>query len=338
MANYELQTRAQKYTEDFAWKNDFGGGLNGGLYRDNLFAGMVPGTVRFDDATVGFQARYDLKPDGWFGEKSFLKYKAVYGEPDLLVHGIDISGWQAPDDHRQNATDPKEIHYDKMREVGFNFVIVKTCQGVGSVAKHAVAHINNAVNDGTPHSEYTYATPWTDFKNDAVPEVDSFVESIEVVGAGPIKPVLDHESKGYKRKKDGDKKLHECHWGQEMYDLWRGIRGGGRAEYIDRMTDWTHQWLERFESLFGELPMLYSYPSFLNYRIHLEGKILQCKLWLAGYTRKNPLKKWNIDPRLDMVLQQWTSKGDERSKSVYSKGLDLNKAIYGLRPIMRDNG
>ncbi len=312
---------AQQYNDDFAWRNGFGGGL---------ICGMRPDSEAFIQWTKSFQAKCpSLAVDGYFGPSSLERYEEIIGKPSVQVLGIDVSGHQLP----------SELDMAEMKALGRDVAGIKLVQGVGGESKHCNSHTMSAIKAGLEIFHYGFCSPWTDFLDDSVQEAERFFKLLQRYPDDQILAAVDFENKGYKQKKDDDgNRLETCVYGQEMYDLWKGRRGGGRPEYIQRMTDWIESYLYRFVELYGAHPMLYSYPGFIRDRIDLDAVddiLFEGPLWLASHTLGNPMVRHKMDKRFHLMLHQYSSKGDEETRRIFDHGLDLNRAPYGLKYLRR---
>jgi len=312
---------ATQYNDDFAWTHGFGGGL---------IEGLRPDSEVFVQWTKTFQTKHRLTVDGYFGPKCLAKWTELHGPPSLQVLGVDVSGWQ----------DHDELDWQALAEAGRLFAGIKVVQGTGGEAKACRQHTRGArAARLIDVFHYGFCTPWTGFADDSVAEAERFFEMLSRYQSDTIIGAADFEDKGYKQRKDSaGRKTDGCEYGQEMYDLWRGRRGGGRVEYVQRMTGWIERYLHRFVELYGRTPILYSYPSFLRDRIDLgtvDSILFECPLWLASHTLGDPMKRHHMDARFDLVIHQYSSSGDEQTRAFFDHGLDLNRAPYGLSKVMR---
>jgi GH25 family lysozyme M1 (1,4-beta-N-acetylmuramidase) len=303
-----------EYNEKFSWEHGFGGGLS--KNENNSFCGLNPSTVSFVKATRVFQKCEGIICDGYFGPEAFGRYKDIYGVPTLERLGYDVSGYQ----------NPKKLSHTRMYEAGYSFVIIKANQDDrDKIARSCAVHANVAQSiAGMDFTYYAFNVPWSDFQNDAKAEAEAYLSILSKLPEGTIRITVDAENKGYKVDKNSSK----VKYGQEMYDLWKGRRGGGRHEYRTRMTDWYYEYLGRLEEELDYWPILYSYPSFLRSRFVDGHNLGVCPLWLA--TRGSLEKPGPIGGFPNLRIHQFSSDGDARSRKVYNKDLDLNRAPFGF--------
>ena len=323
----------REYNHDFAWINHFGGGLHG-----PRLGGLRPSSRAFETAVRAFQADVGLDVDGYFGPKTLAEHTRIYGPPSRCAHGIDISGHQREDDHNESTDSLDEIHFEELQNAGFSFAIIKALQGEGVEAERCRDHTTNAEATDMAVGHYHFAMPRPFDPGSARRQAVRFSEVMSEYTYDRLIPAVDVENKGYKqRTTDDGRKLDECVYGQRMYDLWRGGTES-RLEYVRLMSTWFAEYLDHVDRLFGCAPLLYSYPSFLRKRIDVDavGQIIfECPLWIAAYTMQDPRQPYAIDGRFNIVVQQWTSDGDDRTRPIFDHGLDLNRAPWGLCSITR---
>jgi GH25 family lysozyme M1 (1,4-beta-N-acetylmuramidase) len=308
---------AIEFNEDFAWRNGFRGGLVKEGTEGNMFAGIDPTSHLFLRRTKLFQAEQKLSVDGYFGRDTLTSYRDTFGEPSVQVLGIDVSGWQKP----------LSINYEGFYEAGYRFVIVKLCQGTGSISRYCSQHVELARAAGMEIGYYVFGSPYSHGEYDAREEVENALATLATVPAPDLTLTLDLEDKGYRV----DKETGSVERGRRMYDLWEN----NRNEYKKRMLDWTVAWLEYATSELGKPPILYSYPHFLDGRLERRlteetprvSVLASYPLWLASRTLGKPREI----PGWDRVaIQQWTSEGDDVTLAIYPKDLDLNRAPWGI--------
>lgn len=312
-----------EFNREFAWANGFPNG-----FKVTGFENRKPDTQSFMDAVKSFQSLFTdpvtkkkrLIADGMFGTETKRAFEAVYGPiQDQFVYGYDVSSYQPADkfDHR------------KMYAAGYRFAGIKVGQGPsGKIAKDAKKHVENALNAGMDVFGYFFAEP--DVTVDDIGAIDHAQQQAEAwskilhqLPEMQLLPAFDYEDKGY----DVDDTTGAVKRGQKAYDLWKN----DRPLYKHRMSNWARVFINDFTSLVV-CPQFYAYPSFINSRMERPEQFKKCPLWLSSRTTGYPhtVQGWS-----ELSIQQFTSEGDTRSRSVWPKGLDLNRAPWGLDCIRR---
>lgn len=174
-----------------------------------------------------------------------------------MIKGIDVS-------HHQ-----KNIDWQKVKNTGIEFVIIKATEGVDYVDDMFKSHYEGAKSVGLKVGVYHFATPST--VEDAKNEANDFLKAIGGLELD-IAPVLDFEqSKGV-----------------NPYTL----------------TRIALKWLWTVEEALKAKPIFYSYPAFIKTKVYADD-LKDYPLWIAHYNTEKP----NIKPWNEFKFWQHTSDG-----------------------------
>ena len=211
-----------------------------------------------------------------------------------LLHGIDISKWQAP----------SRIDYDEFAKEP-DFIICRAAYGARS-DKHFRTHFarlreqqeKRRLAGGAPLrlGAYTFIRQTQDWRA----QHEAFVGELEAVGFGhlDIAPVVDLE--------------------------WNHTNGDGKIDHR-RFNPIAQNMLEELQQHYG-CAMPYLAPGFFQ---TMKGPdwLLSYHWWVAHHTSaKEPWLPWKAKlPQGDWAIWQYT---DEGRKPGYSGGLDLNRANH----------
>jgi len=303
---------AQTFNENFAWRNGFGGGLAPVGMGCNIFAAQDPASESFAATTRTFQYARALKADGYFGRKTLAQYEKAFGPPSLELQGFDVSVYQ----------NPRKLDFGRMYDDGHRFCGIKLYQGDDIPDRHAHEHARNAISSLLDFLYYLYDTPFTRGVHDAILEAEAALRALDKAPPSTLRLACDAEHKAY----HVDKKTKRVMWGHEMHALWKKKPW----EYRRRMTDWLLAKLHHLEVRIGYKPMIYSYPDFLIRRLYSE-ELTDYPLWLSSRRLSKP---HTIPGYQRLACQQWTSEGSEQTRLHYDHDLDLNRAPYGLEPML----
>lgn len=156
---------------------------------------------------------------------------------DQHLRGIDVSKWQG------------EIDWQKVKNAGIQFAIIKATEGTSVVDPKFVQNIKGAQATGIKVGTYHYAHP----DNDPIKEVDHYVKTI----AGytlDLPPALDLEV----------------------------VKGLTKQQ----VTSFAYRWLSEVERRVGRKPLFYSYTSYI--RTNIGKEIAAWPLWVAHYDVTRP--------------------------------------------------
>lgn len=308
---------AQEYNRDFAWRSGFPQGLS--FSADSSREKIRPETEQFVSETRKFQQEEGLTADGYFGPSSFKRYKrAGYAHCDQFVMGYDVSYAQRAD----------KLSHAKMLGLSppHTFFWAKASEGTTIQDMRAQEHTEAALKTGQLFGYYHFFRFYVD-KQNARAQATHFANCVRQLPPAKLRPVLDLEHKGYKVNADGS-----LRHGALEHGLWQKDRG----EYKRLMTLEALKFVDQVERELRVRPLVYSYPSFLRSRVDVlddPAWYRQHQLWLSSrrLTYPHDVPGWTMD---DMVCQQFTSQGTETTRSVYDKGLDVNRAPWGMGPLL----
>ena len=319
-------TKAQAFNADFAWSHGFGGGLvSPGGCLVNPFKGLDPAGSEFWSMTCVFQTLKGIKQDGYFGADTLELYVEQYGKPDLQIEGIDISGYQRPD----------RISIPALKSVGLcGFAYVKFIESkYKNLAKYSLEHSLAMISNGVPHGGYLFVRTdsWylPTFETHAKEQAQNYLRAKAQLPGTVLLDCVDAEHKGFKVK--GDRVIY----GHGMLNL----KERDRAAYVERLTVGHAVVVETLKKETGEIPLLYSYPGYLNRYLTPVPELTQCPLWNSVRYVGSPTKykhhrvsnKWG-----KLVVKQWQTDGsDPRVLEHYGRRLDINQAPYGIEPFKR---
>ncbi len=186
--------------------------------------------------------------------------------PGGRIHGADISRWQHPND--------KQIDFVKMYEAGLRFVMIKASDtrddADALTLKYLVMDHNAAQAAGIYTGFYHYAI---------LPDVSDDDGIIRDATAQAQKAIWRLASIGGYTQRDLPYALdleNKCV---------RVSASGACAKYATRsqVTLWAKVFLKTLKEKTGKVPILYSYPNFLESSMLRNAELAQYPLWLAQY-------------------------------------------------------
>ncbi|MDA2963132.1 MAG: GH25 family lysozyme [Actinomycetota bacterium] len=186
--------------------------------------------------------------------------------PGGRIHGADISRWQHPND--------KQIDFVKMYEAGLRFVMIKAsdtrADADALTLKYLVMDHNAAQAAGIYTGFYHYAI---------LPDVSDDDGIIRDATAQAQKAIWRLASIGGYTQRDLPYALdleNKCV---------RVSASGACAKYATRsqVTLWAKVFLKTLKEKTGKVPILYSYPNFLESSMLRNAELAQYPLWLAHY-------------------------------------------------------
>ena len=150
-----------------------------------------PDDPRFRVAVQSVQRRLGLEPDGLIGPKtragigSLLPWYGVAmgAVATTRARGLDVSSAQGP------------IDFVKVKDAGFDFVIVKLTDGLSRDAS-GIANAKAARAAGLLIGAYHY---WHPTRNAPEDEANAFADAIDAVGGVDLPPALDWEIEAFMR-------------------------------------------------------------------------------------------------------------------------------------------
>ena len=210
--------------------------------------------------------------------------------PGGRIHGTDVSRWQHPND--------KPIDFVKKYEAGMRFVFIKASDtretADGLALKYAAMDHHAAQAAGLYTGFYHYAvlpdvsTP-EDIKQDALAQAQKVVWRLASMGGYSDRDLpyaLDLENKCVRYSSTG-----AC------------------QKYATRsaVTLWALTFLASLKEKTGRIPILYSYPAFLEGSMVRSPEIAQYPLWLAQYgiDPANPINQPGVKPG-GCFVHSWT--------------------------------
>ena len=242
--------------------------------------------------------------------------------PGGRIHGTDVSRWQHPND--------KPIDFVKKYEAGMRFVFIKASDTRDTAdllaVKYAAMDHHAAQAAGLYTGFYHYAvlpdvTTPDEIKQDALAQAQKVVWRLASMGGYSDRDLpyaLDLENKCVRYSSTG-----AC------------------QKYATRsaVTLWALTFLASLKEKTGRIPILYSYPAFLESSMVRSPELAQYPLWLAQYgiDPANPINQPGVKPGGCFVHSwtgancdsQWTvwqysSCGIAKKYGVPSNRLDLN--------------
>jgi lysozyme len=228
--------------------------------------------------------------DGMLGP---ITEKALIGEPDpvqdepaakIKLPGIDVSRYQGKSD---------ELDWEKAKEMGSVFAIIRSSQGRGYVDPEFYENWDNARQEGMVVGAYHVI----DFTHDIEDQVEHYYKTVtknETFGPNfCLPPVLDVETS----------KIDEV----EPDVAHHGII----------------KWLDGVSWLFNVKPIVYlSRRGVRHLKGHTDG-IMDFPLWVVdwGVGRVDPILPYGFD---SWTFWQYTDSGDGKANGFKSSGLDLD--------------
>lgn len=187
--------------------------------------------------------------------------------PGGRIHGMDISRWQHPGD--------APIDFVKMYAAGVRFVMIKAGDtrdtADAQALKYLVMDHNAAQAAGIYTGFYYYAT---------LPDSTDDVIIISDAQAQAQKAIWRLASLGGYTSRDLSFAL------DLENNCVRTNSSGSCSKYATRasVTLWAQTWLAAVAKKTSRLPMIYSYPQFLENAMIRSGDLLQYPLWIAHYS------------------------------------------------------
>lgn len=222
----------------------------------------------------------------------------------MTVQGIDVSGWNKPQD------------WDDAKAAGIEFAFVKVSQGLGG-SRRSGQHHDDLGASSILRGAYHFASLKYQNKTNAVAQCENMVDRLEKIGDWELPPVLDMEWQTYPGTTDSERKA------SRVADI-------GRKSWLfpaSAVVDWALDFGSRCVELTGALPILYTGKNFWKYRMgsaDLSGWLL----WEVDYIDHLPeapsfkAESKFCPPWAGVDFWQWTGRG--RRDWYNGNRIDLN--------------
>jgi lysozyme len=224
----------------------------------------------------------------------------------MSVEGIDLSGWNKPQD------------WSAAKAAGVEFCFVKVSEGTKG-SRRSDTHHRDLGAAGIWRGAYHFA--YLKYKGKTQPreQCENMVREMEAIGQWELPPVLDMEWQTYPGRTDTERKA------ARVEDIGRKSSRFPASAVVD----WALEFSSRCVELTGTLPILYTGKNFWKYRMgsaDLSGWIL----WEVDYIDHRPeapafkAESKFVPPWPGVDFWQWSGRG----KRDWYKGSRIDLNLY----------
>lgn len=236
----------------------------------------------------------------------------------MPVQGIDLSGWNKPQD------------WSEAKAAGIEFAFVKVSQGLYG-SRRSRKHFTDLGRAGILRGGYHFAN--LKYKGRLTPrkQAEKMVARLEAIGEWELPPVLDFEWQTYPGETASERKA------ARVEDIGKGSHKFPHTAVVD----WALEFGSRCYVLTGMLPILYTGDDFWEYRMGF-ANLAGWLLWEIDYIDSQPeppafKTSSPFTPTWDKVdFWQWTGqkapwwyKGRRLDRNLFNGSLEL---LQGLVP------